>query len=98
MSGRRSYPTVLPKYRNLDQPLETWAGRGKQPRSLVAQLRSGKRIDDFRIKKAIEARPILGGLHHQYIRILICGRDRTRPEGPQLHMSITNLLYHFAIL
>ena len=46
---RRFYPTVVPKYRNPDQPSETWAGRGKQPRWLTAQLRSGKRIDDFRI-------------------------------------------------
>ncbi|KRR17721.1 H-NS family nucleoid-associated regulatory protein [Bradyrhizobium retamae] len=56
VSGRRSYPRVLPKYRNPDQPSETWAGRGKQPRWLVAQLRSGKRIDDFRIKKAANRR------------------------------------------
>ena len=47
---RRFYPTVVPKYRNPDQPSETWAGRGKQPRWLTAQLRSGKRIDDFRIE------------------------------------------------
>ena len=51
VSGRRPYPEVAPKYRNPEEPSETWAGRGKQPRWLVAQLRSGKRIDDFRIKK-----------------------------------------------
>src|SRR4249919_789232 len=51
VSGRRPYPPVLPKYCNPDQPLETWAGRGKQPRWLVAQLRSGMRIDDVRIKR-----------------------------------------------
>ena len=50
--GRRHYPTVNPKYRNPENPSETWAGRGKQPRWLAAQLRSGKRIDDFRIQKA----------------------------------------------
>ena len=50
-SARRPNPVVPPKYRNPDQPLETWAGRGKQPRWLVAQLELGKRIDDFRIKK-----------------------------------------------
>ena len=54
--GRRPYPLVPPKYCNPDQPLETWAGRGKQPRWLVAQLRSGKRIDDFRIQKAANRR------------------------------------------
>jgi DNA-binding protein H-NS len=49
---RRPYPPVLPKFRNPDKPSETWAGRGKQPRWLKKQLRSGKRIDDFRIKSA----------------------------------------------
>ena len=49
---KRPYPPVLPKYRNPVRPSQTWAGRGKQPRWLTAQLRSGKRIDDFRIQKA----------------------------------------------
>jgi DNA-binding protein H-NS len=47
--SRRPYPRVLPKYRNPDQPSQTWAGRGKQPRWLTAQLRSGKRVEDFLI-------------------------------------------------
>ena len=51
-SGRRPYPPVPPKYRNPDQPSETWAGRGKRPRWLLKQLKSGKRIDDFRIMRA----------------------------------------------
>jgi DNA-binding protein H-NS len=46
---RRPYPVVLPKFRNPDQPGETWAGRGKQPKWLIRQLKSGKRMDDFRI-------------------------------------------------
>jgi DNA-binding protein H-NS len=46
---RRPYPPVFPKFRNPDEPSETWAGRGKQPRWLRKQLRSGKRMDDFRI-------------------------------------------------
>ena len=50
VSGRRPYPPVSPKYRNPDQPSETWSGRGKQPRWLVAQLRSGRRIEDFSIR------------------------------------------------
>ena len=49
---RRPYPAVVPKYRNPDRPSETWAGRGKTPRWLAAQLKSGKRIDDFRIRHA----------------------------------------------
>jgi DNA-binding protein H-NS len=48
--ARRPYPQVFPKYRNPAKPSETWAGRGKQPRWLTAQLRSGKRLDDFRIQ------------------------------------------------
>ena len=36
--ARRPYPQVFPKYRNPAQPSETWAGRGKQPRWLTAQL------------------------------------------------------------
>lgn len=47
--ARKSYPSVLPKYRNPNEPSETWAGRGRQPRWLVAALKSGKQIDDFRI-------------------------------------------------
>ena len=47
---RRPYPRVLPKYRNPDNPSETWAGRGKRPRWLTAKLRSGKKLDDFRIQ------------------------------------------------
>ncbi len=48
-SQRRPYPKVRPKYRNPKNPAETWAGRGKQPRWLKAQLRSGKKLDDFLI-------------------------------------------------
>ena len=47
---RRPYPSVVPKYRNPERPSETWAGRGKMPRWLAAQLKSGRRIDDFRIR------------------------------------------------
>lgn len=47
---RRPYRKVLPKFRNPANPAETWAGRGKQPRWVQAQLRSGKRLDDLRIK------------------------------------------------
>jgi DNA-binding protein H-NS len=45
----RAYPNVLPKFRNPDDVSETWAGRGKKPRWLSAQLKSGKQIEDFRI-------------------------------------------------
>ena len=49
-TGKRPYPTVVPKFQNPDRPSETWAGRGKTPRWLIAKLKSGKRIDDFRIR------------------------------------------------
>jgi DNA-binding protein H-NS len=46
---RRPYPQVFPKFRNPANPSETWAGRGKQPRWLTAQLTAGRKLDDFRI-------------------------------------------------
>ena len=48
---RRKYPRVLPKYRN-PQTSETWSGRGKRPRWLVAAMKSGRRIEEFRIGDA----------------------------------------------
>jgi DNA-binding protein H-NS len=45
---RRKYPRVLPKYRN-PKTSETWSGRGKLPRWLVAAMKSGKKIEEFRI-------------------------------------------------
>jgi DNA-binding protein H-NS len=50
-AGRRSYPKVLPKFRNQDEPSQTWTGRGRQPRWLTTQLRAGKRMEDFRIEQ-----------------------------------------------
>ena len=48
---RRSYPRVYPKYRNPSVPGETWFGRGKQPRWLVAALKAGHKIDEFVISE-----------------------------------------------
>jgi DNA-binding protein H-NS len=56
---RRRYPKVNPKYRNPERPTETWAGRGKQPRWLNAQLKSGKKLDDFKIESASDRRQVL---------------------------------------
>jgi DNA-binding protein H-NS len=47
--SRRKYPKVFPKYQNPAVPSETWSGRGKQPRWLVAALRSGRTIQEFEI-------------------------------------------------
>jgi DNA-binding protein H-NS len=49
---RRAYPKVLPKYRNPKNPSETWSGRGKQPRWLATQLKAGKRLDQFLIRRS----------------------------------------------
>jgi len=48
-TARRKYPKVLPKYFNPISPTETWSGRGKQPRWLVAALKSGQSLDSFKI-------------------------------------------------
>lgn len=47
---RRKYPRVLPKYRD-PQTYETWSGRGKRPRWLVAAMKSGHKIEEFRISE-----------------------------------------------
>ena len=47
---RRKYPRVFPKYRNPNEPSETWSGRGKQPRWLTAALKTGRTIDEFVIR------------------------------------------------
>ena len=41
--------SVAPKYRNPENPEETWAGRGLKPRWLTAALKSGGSIEDFAI-------------------------------------------------
>ena len=53
---RRKYPRVFPKYRNPNEPSETWSGRGKQPRWLTAALKTGHKIEEFVIGK-----PATGG-------------------------------------
>jgi DNA-binding protein H-NS len=45
--GRGVRGKVAPKYRNPENPSETWAGRGLKPRWLAAALKSGKKLDDF---------------------------------------------------
>jgi DNA-binding protein H-NS len=46
--GRRG--PVAPKYRNPNDPSQTWAGRGLQPRWLKAAIKSGKKLESFLIK------------------------------------------------
>jgi len=40
---------VAPKYRNPDNPAETWTGRGRQPRWVQAALTGGRSLSDFAI-------------------------------------------------
>ena len=47
---RKPYPPVLPRFRNPNDPSQTWAGRGRQPRWVAEQLRAGKRMEDFKIR------------------------------------------------
>ena len=42
---------VKAKYRN-KKTGDTWAGRGKQPRWMTAELKAGKKRDDFLVTKA----------------------------------------------
>jgi len=45
----RGLGAVAPKYRNPEDPAETWAGRGLKPRWLTAAIKSGKKVEDFLI-------------------------------------------------
>src|SRR5271168_1898826 len=47
--GVRGRATVAAKYRNPENPAETWAGRGLKPRWLTAAIKSGKKAEDFLI-------------------------------------------------
>ena len=38
---------VAVKYRNKDNPAETWTGRGRQPQWLAAVLKKGAKLTDF---------------------------------------------------
>jgi DNA-binding protein H-NS len=51
---RRKYPLVIPKYQNPSVPGETWSGRGKQPRWLVAALKAGGKIQNFEISDEVK--------------------------------------------
>jgi DNA-binding protein H-NS len=47
---------VPPKYRNPQNPEETWAGRGLRPKWLAAAIKAGKSVDDFLIRGAVPSR------------------------------------------
>ena len=41
---------VAPKYRNPQNPADTWAGRGQQPKWMSTQIAAGRKLEDFLIK------------------------------------------------
>jgi DNA-binding protein H-NS len=48
---------VAPKYRNPENPSETWAGRGLQPTWLALAIKAGKSQEEFLIAGAAKAAP-----------------------------------------
>jgi DNA-binding protein H-NS len=60
--GRGLRGKVAPKYRNPENPTETWAGRGLRPRWLTAAIKSGKKLDDFSIGTSSPSKRGLRGL------------------------------------
>ena len=49
-SPRGKKAPVTPKYRNPDDPTDTWSGRGRKPNWLVERLKKrGANLDDFAI-------------------------------------------------
>jgi DNA-binding protein H-NS len=45
------YGPVAPKFRNPDNPSETWAGRGLKPRWVVSALKAGHKLEDLLIAR-----------------------------------------------
>ena len=43
--------SVAPRYRNPQDPLQTWTGRGKKPRWVIDALESGKTLEDLLISE-----------------------------------------------
>lgn len=46
---KTSRKAVEPRYRSKANKADTWTGRGKQPRWLVAELEKGAKLEDFLI-------------------------------------------------
>ena len=57
----RTLGKVAPKYRNPDNPKETWSGRGMQPRWLAEQVKRGKSAADFLISAKPTPKPQVAG-------------------------------------
>jgi DNA-binding protein H-NS len=42
---------IVPKYRNLGNPSETWSGRGREPKWMQREIAEGKSKEDFLIDR-----------------------------------------------
>ena len=58
--GNGARGPVAPKYRNPENPTETWAGRGLRPKWLTAAIKGGKSADDFLIAGAVRSKKANG--------------------------------------
>jgi DNA-binding protein H-NS len=52
--GRGVRGPVAPKYRNPENPSETWAGRGLKPLWLAAAIKAGKKLEHFSIAQTVK--------------------------------------------
>lgn len=48
--ARKAVKKVAPKYRNPENAKETWTGRGRQPLWMAAQVKKGKKPEEFLIQ------------------------------------------------
>ena len=46
---RKPRAKVAPKYRNSDEPEQTWTGRGRTPKWVEYALENGKTLEDLKI-------------------------------------------------
>jgi DNA-binding protein H-NS len=53
---RRKYPKVFPKYCNPLATSQTWSGRGKKPKWVVAALKKGQTLEDLKIERVKKKR------------------------------------------
>lgn len=47
--GAKAGTKVAVKYRNTANSMDTWTGRGRQPKWLVAALKKGAKLEDFAV-------------------------------------------------
>lgn len=48
--SRRRYPKVPQRFKNPDNPSQTWSGRGKTPQWLTRLMAAGRDRDEFKIE------------------------------------------------